>query len=208
LDNPAANGAWFRKSGFHRALAAFDEDEERYGGQAKWDTWIKKNRDGLDFAIRECGLTMSEVKAQRTSWPTLGKYISNRQPGGGFTPHQTFLKTFVYGDWRQYSAMAHGAFEGLIPVAMYYVADSMLHEDRDKLDAIFPTVFSMHIPRVAAILLCIVTELQAYFHFDDDGARINERIHEMWGVLMPVFEVKELYDERYAQLMKDKRINP
>ena len=104
--------------------------------------------------------------------------------------------------------MAHGAFEGLIPVAMYYVADSMLHEDRDKLDAIFPTVFSMHIPRVAAILLCIVTELQAYFHFDDDGARINQRIHEMWDALMPVFEVKELYDERYSQLMKDKRIHP
>ena len=26
--------------------------------------------------------------------------------------------------------------------------------------------------------------------------------------LMPVLEVKELYDERYAQLMKDNRINP
>ncbi|MGA9475931.1 MAG: hypothetical protein WBV36_25925 [Terriglobales bacterium] len=91
---------------------------------------------------------------------------------------------------------------------MYYVADSMMHEDRDKLDAIFPTVFFMHIPRVAAILLCIVTELQAYFSFDDNGARINERIHEMWTALMPVFEVKELYDERYALLMKDTGINP
>jgi hypothetical protein len=208
LDNPAANGVLFRKSGFHRALAALDVDEERYGGQAKWDTWIKKNRDGLDFGMRECGLTMSEVKAQTTSWPTLGKYISDRQPGGGFTPHQTFLKTFLFGDWRQYSAIAHGAFEGLIPVAMYYVADSMVHEDRDKLDAIFPTIFSMHIPRIAAILLCIVTELQAYFGFDDNGARINQRIHEMWNALMPVFDVKALYDERYAQLMKDKRINP
>ena len=91
---------------------------------------------------------------------------------------------------------------------MYYVADSMVHEDRDKLDAIYPTIFSMHIPRAAAVLLCIVSELQAYFHFDDDGARINQRIHEMWNVLMPVFEVKELYDKRYFQLMKDKRINP
>jgi hypothetical protein len=49
--------------------------------------------------------------------------------------------------------------------------------------------------------------MQAYFRFDDDGARINERIHEMWDALMPVLEVKELYDERYAQLMKDNRIN-
>jgi hypothetical protein len=28
----------------------------------------------------------------------------------------------------------------------------------------------------------------------------------MWNVLMPVFEVKELYDERYERLMKDQRI--
>jgi len=208
LEAPAANGAWFRKSGFHRTLAAFDEDEKRYGGQPKWDSWIERNRKDIDFKIRECGLTMSDVKAQTISWPTLGKYINDRQRGGGFTTHQTFLRTFVYLNWRQYSAMAHGAFEGLIPVAMYYIADSMPLEDRAKLDEIYPLVLAMHFPRIAAVLLCIVTGMQAYFHFDDDGARINERIHKMWDALMPVLEVKELYDERYAQLMKDKRINP
>lgn len=64
----------------------------------------------------------------------------------------------------------------------------------------------MHLLRSAAILLSIVTELQAYFRFDDSGARINERIYAMWNALMPVFEVKELYDERYAQLMQEKGI--
>jgi hypothetical protein len=33
LQNPSRNGAWFRTSGFKKALAAFDEDEYRYGGQ-------------------------------------------------------------------------------------------------------------------------------------------------------------------------------
>ena len=56
-------------------------------------------------------------------------------------------------------------------------------------------------------MLCIVTELQAYFHFDDDGARINERIHAMWNALVPAFDAKEIFDERYAQLMKDKGIH-
>jgi hypothetical protein len=51
-----------------------------------------------------------------------------------------------------------------------------------------------------------VTELQAHFHFD--GASIDERIHKMWNALMPTFAVKELYSERYEQLMKDKGINP
>jgi hypothetical protein len=207
LQDPASNGSWFRKSGFNKALAALDEDEERYGGQAKWDNWIRTNRNGLDFEIRNCGLTMTEVLAQKKrQWPTLGKYVRDKQKGGALTPHQTFLKTFVYGRWRLYSAMAHGAFEGLIPVAMYYIADSMPHEDRPKLDTVYPKVLSMHISFVATILLCIITELQAYFHFDDDGARIYQRIHAMWDALMAVFEVKELYDERYKQLMEDKRM--
>src|SRR5208283_5708750 len=60
--------------------------------------------------------------------------------------------------------------------------------------------------KAAAILLCIVTELQAHFHFD--GANIDERIHKIWNALMPAFAVKQLYSERYEQLMKDKGINP
>jgi hypothetical protein len=38
------------------------------------------------------------------------------------------------------------------------------------------------------------------------GARINERIHEVWQALAPAFEVKELYDQRYGQLMRNKGI--
>lgn len=86
------------------------------------------------------------------------------------------------------------------------IEQKLPHDDRPKLDEIYPKILSMHIARAAAILLCIITELQAYFRFDDDGARINERIQEMWKVLMPVFEVKELYEERYKQLMQDRRI--
>jgi hypothetical protein len=81
-------------------------------------------------------------------------------------------------------------------------------KNRPNIDAQHPKVLALHIGRAAGVLLCIITELKAYFHFDDDGARINERIHAMWNALMPVPEIKELYDERYAQLMKDKRIIP
>jgi hypothetical protein len=203
MQDPRGNGAWFRKSGFKQLLKAFDEDQARYGGQQKWDEWIAKNRSGIDIEIRASGLTMVEVLAQPL-WPLLGKYINAKQPGGTFSPHQDFLRTFTYGAWREYSAMAHGTFEGLMRVAMYYIADSMPHEERPKMDELHPKILSLHIARAAAILLCIVTEVQAHFHFD--GAKIDERIHKMWNALMPVFEVKELFSERYEQLMKDKRI--
>jgi len=136
----------------------------------------------------------------------LGKYTLDKLRGGGTKPHQDFLKRFAYGNWREYSAMLHGAFEGLMPTAMYYVQDTMPHDDRPKIDEIFERVLFMHIGRAAGVLLCIVTEVQAYFKFDDDGARINERIHEMWNALIPVAEIRELYDGHYDQLMKEKGI--
>jgi hypothetical protein len=77
-----------------------------------------------------------------------------------------------------------------------------------KLDEVHPIRLSTHISQIAGILISVVTELQAHFRFDDVGARINQRIHEVWNALLPAFAVKELYDDRYAQLMKDKGINP
>jgi len=205
LEAPGINGPWFRKSGYRKALAAFDEEEARYGGRREWDEWISKGREGLDFQIRGVNLSMADVLSA-PPWPTLGRYISNKGPCGTSTPHQNFLKTFVYGRWREYSAMAHGGFEGLMRAGMFYITDSMPHEDRPKIEDAHLRVLSSNIARAALMLLSIITELQAYFRFDDDGARINERIHTMWQELLPVFEVKELYDERYCQLMREKNI--
>ena len=206
LQDPAGKGSLWRESGYRKAFADLDQMETRYGEQPKWDEWIRKNREALDLGIRACGLTVAGVQAKKTRWPTLGQYLRDRQTGGTLTLHQDFLKTLMYGEWSRYSAMAHGAFEGLLDIAVYYTEDSQDHDFRKTLDEKHPYFVTMTLAHAAAILLCIVTELQAHFHFDDDGARINERIHTMWNTLMPVFDVKELYNERYAQLMKDRRI--
>jgi len=73
-------------------------------------------------------------------------------------------------------------------------------------DTMFETMLSIHIPRIAAVLLCMLTEVQAYFRFD--GAHIGQRLHQVWNALLPAPEVKELYDLRYGKLMSDKGINP
>jgi len=49
LQNPGTNGPWFRKSGYKRTLEALDLEEERYAGKPAWDSWIKRNRDAIDF---------------------------------------------------------------------------------------------------------------------------------------------------------------
>ena len=51
-----------------------------------------------------------------------------------------------------------------------------------------------------------MTELQLLFNFD--GANIDKRTMEIWAALMPLFEAKELYDEHYCALLKEKGIAP
>ena len=200
LQDRRVKGPAFCKSGFKNTFRALDALERRYGGRPEWDDYIKDGREKTDFKMRGLNLTKAEVDAEK-SWPTLGQYLS-KKPGGKITPHQQFLETFTYGVWREYSALAHGAFEGLLDAGPYYTRDSQPHEDRPLIDASYSQVVFTHVARAAAILLCIVTELQAYFRFD--GANINERTTKIWNTLMPVLGVKELYDERYSQLMKSK----
>lgn len=173
LQNPGQNGPWYKMSGFKKMLTALTEDETRYGGRPDWDLWITNGRKFLDFEIRSHGLTMAQVLAQ-SAWPTLGQYINRKQPGGTLTPHQEFLASLMYGPWRDYSAMAHGGSDGLTPIAVYFVPDSLQHEQRDEFETHHPRLLFMHITRAAAMLLCMVTEVQAYFRFD--GAS-HQRTH-------------------------------
>jgi hypothetical protein len=204
LQNPRVNGAAFRKSGYKKELSDLNEDEKRYGGRPEWDAYIKDKRARIDLAMRVDGLTMNDLLSQ-ASWRTLGAYLRDA-PGGILTPHQLFLKTFTHGIWREYSAMVHAGFEGLMDTAVFYTRDAHKPEFKAKMDEHYPMQMSLHLSRAAALLLCIITEVQAHFSFG--GANINRRIHTVWNALMPVFEIKELYSERYAQLMRDKRIDP
>lgn len=204
LQDPRFYGPAFRKSGFKKELEALAEDQARYGGQADWDAYIAEKRQKVNLAIRECGLDMAGVLAQG-AWKTLGQYLGSLQPGGVLSAHQLFLKTFTYGMWRQYSAMAHGGFEGLLESGAFFTQDAQKHELRPLLEERFPLMMSFHMFRACLVLLATLTELQAYFRFD--GANINARIHKVWDALMPVFEVKELYTERYAALMQARGIS-
>jgi hypothetical protein len=206
LDDPRNKPAEFRKSGYRMAIEALDEDERKYSNNPdpRWAEWFRQRREALDLGIRRDGFKLDEVLAQKR-WPTLGGYL---RPAKGVPPtdHQLFLKNLTLGYWREYSEYAHGTFQGLMYTAMPYLEHDLPIDKRSELDEGSLLVIFNHMTRAAAILLCILSELQAYFKFD--GARINQRLHEVWNVLKVAPDVKELLDSRYAQLMQDRGIAP
>jgi len=204
LTDPSIKGRQFRVSGYKQILDGLDADERRYGGDPKWDEHIESRRKLTDFDMRNVKVTLAEVQ-DATPWPTLSAYLRPKK-NTPLTAHQEFLKNLTFGYWREYSGMAHVTFQGLVPTAAFFTTSDIPYEEQTQFEDVSEKMISMHIIRVAAILLCTLTEIQAHFRFD--GARINERLHEVWNALIPALEVKELYDLRYSKLMRDRGIDP
>jgi len=202
LENAGVKASQFRASGYRLSLLALEADEKRYGGDPTWDAYIAGRRDFINLGIRRDGFTSAEVESAKL-WPTMSSYLrpENNVP---LTPHQEFLTRLTLGFWQEYSGIAHATFQGLMSTAMCYITDKASQEEESQFDNAAESMIFIHVTRAAAILLCICTEVQAYCHFD--GARINQRLHEIWDALLQVPEIKELYDERYSKLMLEKGI--
>jgi hypothetical protein len=183
-----------------------DAEQKRYGGDPIWDAYIADSRQKMSLLLRNSGFTEAQVRDKKKypDWPTLGKYIALGPSG----PYKLFLDTFSYGHWKRYSAIAHGAPEGLHEIGSFLNRDGHRHEERPQIDEAYPRMMSYHIMLAAILLLAIITEVEATYRFKDAGARINERIVECWQALLPAMEAKEIYDNHYSQLMKDKGIMP
>jgi len=206
LENPRTKPGEFRKSGYRMTLEALEEDKLKFGNHPdpRFREWLKKREAALDFSMRVDGFSLAEVLGQ-SRWPTLGTYLRQKR-GSSPTPHQAFLKSLTYGFWREYSEYSHGTFQGLLRTAMFYLESDMPHEERPGIEERSLGLIFGHMTRASAILLCILTELQAFFRFD--GARINARLCEIWDALTPAPEVKDLYDSRYQLLMRNRGILP
>jgi hypothetical protein len=199
LDSPVERGQRFRASGYRRMLDALSADEERYGGDPNWDAYIEEQRRLRTDDMRTNGFSLSEVM-QANHWLTLSTYIRPKK-NRPLSAHQEFLRKLTFGFWQEYSGMAHATFNGLCTTAIFYTKGDVPFEDRDQFEASAETMVSRHVIRVVGILLCILTEVHAYFRFD--GANINERLIKGWDAVLPALEIKELYDLRYDKLMKD-----
>lgn len=183
-----------------------DEEQARYGGTLIWDEWIDESRQKISLLLARFGFSEAAVRDKKTypDWPTLGKYLAQGQE----TSHKNFFKTFSYGRWKRYSAIAHGAAEGLQEIGSFLNYDGHVHERRHEIDESYPLMMTYYILDASVLLLSIVTEVQAVYKFRDTRARVDERLVEGWQALLPSMEGREIYDHHYLPLMKQTGIHP
>jgi hypothetical protein len=157
---------------------------------------LANKRKNLDEAVKWSSIDIT-LKAD---WTALGSYSKPRARVVR-TPHQVFIDTFTFGAWAEYSAISHGSFEGLLEVAPFFVSDIGSVKMRSVVDSRYLQQMTLHVMRAATLLLCLVTELQVYFRFDDH--QIDPMLAYIWESMSGIYEAKELYDERYRKLMED-----
>jgi hypothetical protein len=197
LDDPTRSRA-FRISGFFRLRQALREDEERYKNDPAWQNDFQNRRYMLQKGLAQDNLTDADLDDKKNKWPLLGTYLDQKPD----TPHKQLVRRISLGFWRDYSSISHASYDGLVQLFPFIARDRLPHAMRTpELDNYRVRCFSMHFARAAVLLLCLLTEIQHYFKFD--GANIDKRLREIWTAMLPIYEVKELYDFRYNAVLRE-----
>lgn len=186
----------YRISGYYRVREALRVEEFLYAQNPAWMDYLRATRNRMETGMRAEGLTDADLDDRKNKWPLLAAYLDGKPE----TPHRQMLRKITLGFWKEYSSISHVSFDGLAGMYPFICPDRLPHEQRRPLDEVADRHIAMHFGRAAGILLCLLTELQ--YHFQFDGASIDERLHKIWAAIVLIPEVQELYDFRYRALLK------
>jgi|CZLA01.1.fsa_nt_gi hypothetical protein len=196
LDNPTPSRT-FRISGYYRIRESIEADEARYSHDSTWKEYLTEARSKFELRMRVEGFTSADLDDKSNKWPLLGEYLG-RPPD---TPHKQIVRKLTLGFWKEYSSISHASFDGLISLFPFIASDLVPHDKREGLDEATDRHIAMHFGRAAGILLSLLTEIQHFYRFD--GADIDKRLGKRWAALIPILEVRELYDFRYKDLLME-----
>ena len=172
------------------------EDEKQYSNDTQWEQHLNAQRQSIQGGMRAGGFSESDLDDKKHKRPLLAQYLDSKPD----TPHKQLLKKMTLGFWKEYSSISHASFDGLLDLFPFIATDVLPHDKRDIVkDDVSLRAITMHYGRTAGILLCLLTELQHFFRFE--GADIDKRLAEIWSAMIPLYEVRELYDFRYKAML-------
>ena len=196
LDEPK-RARVFRISGLFRMREAIRADEARFAQDLDWKPYLQMKRKAFEQAMRVEGFSDSDLNAKANEWPLLGKYLGSKPD----TSHKQMLREFTLGFWKEYSSISHASYDGLVSIFPFIAGDDFDAERRAKSKDAGERYLGMHIGRTAAVLLCLLTELQHFYRFGGE-ARIDERLADLWEAMLPIYGVKEMYASRYRGILR------
>jgi hypothetical protein len=171
----------------------------RYSNDPAWKTDLDSRRMRLSIGLSQDNLTDADLDDKKNKWPLLGEYVDAKKNTD--TPHRQMIRRLSLGIWREYSSISHASYDGLVTLYPFIAYDSLPHRMRnDALDNYSLRNFTMHFGRASGLLLCLLTEIQHYFKFDDSN--VDTRLRDIWIAILPMYEIRELYDFRYKSILR------
>lgn len=195
LDDPS-RVTKFRASGLYRMRDAIKADEERYGEDPRWKDYLPKVKQDYQKRMKDHNLSEADLDDKRNKWPLLGVYLDAKP----HTPHKEMLRTLTLGFWKEYSSISHASYDGILNIFHFIATDRLPQHVRPIIYDAAERHIGVHLCRAAGVLLSLLTEIQHFCKFEE--ARIDQRLSEMWSAILPVVEVKELFDHRYHKLLR------
>ena len=196
LDKPE-RARVYQISGFYRVRESIQADEARYGSDPDWRAYLKAKRESYKLALRIASFTEADLDDKKNEWPLLGAYLKQKPD----TPHRQLLRTFTLGFWKEYSSISHASYDGLADILPFIGEDVQLVGRRIGDTDVPERYTAMHISRASLLMLCLLTEIQAFYRFEGP-AEIDGRLASIWQAMHPLFEVKKLYESRYKGLLR------
>lgn len=198
LDNPA-RARKFRTSGYYRKREALRADEARYGTDPQWQEDFSRRRAAIAEGMRAEQITTADLDDTNNRWPLLSEYLRVTKTNPDM-PHKQLLRHLTLGFWKEYSAISHASFDALVDLYPFIATDRLPFEMRGYVQSAALRNITMHIGRAGGLLLCLLTELQHFFKFSDFD--IDRRLRQVWTAMIPLYEVRELYDFRYNAILR------
>jgi hypothetical protein len=90
-------------------------------------------------------------------------------------------------------------------VAPHFAKDVGGVQMRSVVDSRYLQEMTFHVMRAATVVLCLLTEIQVYFRFNNP--QIDPMLAYLWERMSGIYETNELFDERYRKLMEDAGIH-
>ncbi len=200
LLNDPGKARVFRLSGYKRMLASLQDEELLYCNQAGMTEFITQQREMLRIGYTSDGFTAADLHEQ-ADWVLLGAYLSSKPQD---TAHKALFRRFLHGQWRQYSEISHVTFRGIHELFEVLNTDNAPHDVRPAILERAERALTQHLGRSAAVLLAVLTEIQAVYHFE--GHNINSRLHAMWKGLCQFPDGLDLFQQHYEGLLARKHI--